>query len=811
MHNRHVVDQLHWRRLAQAAFLMLPPGSLKEEALDVRAVLWTLREGGLLGTDDGEVPRERVHRHGVLARRRLHERSEKAGRVGEARQPEHGRHSPIAPVHQLLPSLDQVARPRGQRLERRVGRQPRGRHGAHEQPLEDVVQLGRHDHEPADPLAYIREREPDGREQLVVSLQLLHEHDVHRRPVALARLCADIARLGHQLEQVARQGVDAVVGRRTAAVGGAGLQRDYHLEHRVARLDLRGDVRVGVLPERLGPVCLRQAGAGLQVGAEGAVFGHDVVWQRRESVRGRVKRLVTEELVHVHVHQPPVAVVGHPAAIVDLGDEVLERLPRRLLVLVEVEAQAQLRHLKVRVVKVVRDVPTEVAKLAPVDEERVEPAHREEQLLVLVRLCALREARLGKVLDEPRHIGLEPLGRLRGHLDAALEDADREGRVRRRGEPQAEGGVRLPRRQPLHDLVELAEPGHHQVAVGEEHPVPLADALVDEAEGVRRLALAERDRVEGHLALLRQLRQLVGRVDARGEDKDERRGGGRVGEHVGEVKHRRLGEARAQVVDDEGGGGEDDAVGPEAPHEDQPLHLGAARLPLARQLRRLRLWLRVATPLVPVRVRRAKGRDDVAEGGQLVELGDMVPRRLGQPVGARVLRLRRLVEDLPTAQEEVALGGIHLASAEQDLCTDLEGEEQLVCLEEGAAGGAVHKVSMVLVQARDPLRQLVRLCALCERGVEEADIGVERELVHRVDPRQVGEDEVEDRGAVGARPVPFPRGVDLGLRLLRDGELLLHLDRGGLGGLEGEHECLVLEERAGRLGEHAQDGVLQFD
>ena len=59
-----------------------------------------------------------------------------------------------------------------------------------------------------------------------------------------------------------------------------------------------------------------------------------------------------------------------------------------------------------------------------------------------------------------------------------------------------EGRVGLARGHRLNNLVELAEPRHHQVAVGEQHPVAIDDAAVDQRERVRRLALAERDELE---------------------------------------------------------------------------------------------------------------------------------------------------------------------------------------------------------------------------------------------------------------------------------------------------------------------------
>jgi hypothetical protein len=123
-----------------------------------------------------------------------------------------------------------------------------------------------------------------------------------------------------------------------------------------------------------------------------------------------------EETRHVDVHQPAVPVVGHTAAVVDLGDQVLERVPRRLIVLVEVQPQAQLGHLEIGIVEIVRDIPPQIEELAPVDEHGVEPAHGVEQLLVLEGLAARVELLVAHVVDQPRHVRLEALGRLGGHL-----------------------------------------------------------------------------------------------------------------------------------------------------------------------------------------------------------------------------------------------------------------------------------------------------------------------------------------------------------------------------------------------------------
>lgn len=50
------------------------------------------------------------------------------------------------------------------------------------------------------------------------------------------------------------------------------------------------------------------------------------------------------------------------------------------------------------------------------------------------------------------------LRRFRGHLDAGLQDGDREARVGARAEPEAEGRVRIFHLQLLHQLVQIGHP-----------------------------------------------------------------------------------------------------------------------------------------------------------------------------------------------------------------------------------------------------------------------------------------------------------------------------------------------------------------
>jgi len=66
------------------------------------------------------------------------------------------------------------------------------------------------------------------------------------------------------------------------------------------------------------------------------------------------------------------------SAVVDVCDEVLERIPRGIVVKIEVLGEQVLRHLEVRVVELVRDVPAEHQELATLDEDAVEVAERKQ-------------------------------------------------------------------------------------------------------------------------------------------------------------------------------------------------------------------------------------------------------------------------------------------------------------------------------------------------------------------------------------------------------------------------------------------------
>mmetsp|Transcript_19205 Transcript_19205/g.43456 ORF Transcript_19205/g.43456 Transcript_19205/m.43456 type:complete len:235 (+) Transcript_19205:171-875(+) len=127
--------ELHGERLGEAARLLEePPRALEEHAVAVGPFLGRLLElrrlllgARVVGRHDGKVPQERVDRQGVLAGRSLKDGGKEAGRVGEPREPVDGGDGALPPAVELLAAVHQIARPRRQGLERRVGEAPFGR------------------------------------------------------------------------------------------------------------------------------------------------------------------------------------------------------------------------------------------------------------------------------------------------------------------------------------------------------------------------------------------------------------------------------------------------------------------------------------------------------------------------------------------------------------------------------------------------------------------------------------------------------------------------------------------------------------
>ena len=101
---------------------------------------------------------------------------------------------------------------------------------------------------------------------------------------------------------------------------------------------------------------------------------------------------------------------------------------------------------------------------------------------------------------------------------------------------------------------------------------------------------------------------------------------------------------------------------------------------------------------------------------------------------------------------------------------------------------------MILVQTLYPLFYFNTLRAFVDGQLEQGNVRVQRELVHRIDKAHVVENEEEDRGTIGARPVLLPREIYLFLGLLGDDQRLLDRDRGRLGRLEGVQQIQIVEK-----------------
>lgn len=135
-------------------------------------------------------------------------------------------------------------------------------------------------------------------------------------------------------------------------------------------------------------------------------------------------------------------------------------------------------------------------------------------------------------------------------------------------------------------------------------------------------------------------------------------------------------------------------------------------------------------------------------------------------------------------------------------------------LEQAAARVLVDGVGVVQVQrpvALLDVQRALRLARLVDRHAEHVKVGVQRELVHGVDAGQVVQDEEEQGGAHGRRPVRVARRVDLLLRLLRHAQVLRHLLRRLLRRLQRVDQALVVQQRPGRRLQQRQDQVLQVD
>mmetsp|Transcript_66951 Transcript_66951/g.173574 ORF Transcript_66951/g.173574 Transcript_66951/m.173574 type:complete len:333 (+) Transcript_66951:1144-2142(+) len=327
-----------------------------------------------------------------------------------------------------------------------------------------------------------------------------------------------LRRVRNRLQEAFRHARDDLLAGLAAPAGGdAGLHADDGIEELLGLVELRRDQRIRVQPEDSGILVHWQR---LQVvpGLVQGALGWRVVRLQACEPEARHQHRRREVALQHRGDQPHVLVVCDAAAIVHLGDDVLQRCPGDLGLSDEVHAHLLAGHLEVGVHPLVGDVPTDGAELAALQDHRVEEGEAKEQFFVLSGLlrAGLVDV-LADVLEGTAEVGAQALRRLVRDLDAVLEDWHGEqGRGHAR-EPEAVLLVDLLRILRLLDLLKLAHPAGRQVAILQAHPVACVPAQLDEGLCLGALALAQGDEVQALAVPLLggQLQQVLRGVRAR--------------------------------------------------------------------------------------------------------------------------------------------------------------------------------------------------------------------------------------------------------------------------------------------------------
>mmetsp|Transcript_6911 Transcript_6911/g.16610 ORF Transcript_6911/g.16610 Transcript_6911/m.16610 type:complete len:820 (-) Transcript_6911:3765-6224(-) len=570
---------------------------------------------------------------------------------------------------------------------------------------------------------------------------------------------------------------DHVLLRLAAAAARSRLEREDDREVRVRLVHRARDVGIVVHAEDLGLGRDRERVKVVEVRLARRVavrLDRAVDARARELValgeHGRVDHIRDDDVGRAHV-----LIVRDAPAVVDERREHAHNVVRHVVVHVDVELELRAADVEVGLVEAVAYIPAERAKLLALDREGMEEAEAVEKLAVDHRLVRLLQV-LVRHLEEGRpHVGLEALRRLFGHLDAGLQHGDGEGLGGHRGEPEAELGVGLVLLHLLGDALELGHPRDRKVTVLKQDPVARLDAVGDVALGGRALALAERDRHHalGSAHFLGEEEQILRRVRARRQHEDERRHAARVVVARAEVERRRLNVLLARLLNYEVLHGVHHLVLAERADHAHALQRGEVveRLGEAGRLR-----LERVEDLLPLGHRLGELGRKLLEALDADHGADRGPDARGDPLGVGVLELDRVGRH---ARDEVApLLRVDLARALHDLDREEEREEQLVLLEERAADVVVHREREVLVEVGAADLNVAVLWRHLHAADEERVEPRKRVLVHRVHDREVGEAEVEERGAVRDRPVAL-RGLE---DLLRGDLGLGHLGLDLLGG-----------------------------
>eukprot|EP00965_Chrysotila_dentata_P214587 6188274-Pleurochrysis_carterae.AAC.1 len=410
-----------------------------------------------------------------------------------------------------------------------------------------------------------------------------------------------------------------------------------------------------------------------------------------------VERVRGQPVLTVGGEEPPVVLVGDPAAVLHLTDHVGERRPVH-------RAARCLGVSEVRLEKC--DRRRQRAKLAPLLHDRVQEANGREE-----RPPRADADRVEHVLAQPRIRCLEPRTdpgrRLGRQLDRRMEKRNREACMRLGGDPQLEVGIHV--LEPRQQLLELIQELDPQVAVLQHHPRALRHARGDELARGRLLALTHRDGAHLSLLALGQLEHRRGRVGALREHGDDRRGRRRLLLHRLERERLPVDVSVAQRLDNVGLHAEQRAVLAHAAHEHQPIERVDPLLVVGHFLRLRRV---VVEPVAPEQVVAIDHFRQLLEGGHRArELQDVEPDRVGEP-RERLLSFRRKVERGAAPQQHRRRRGRQHLGGGLHAHRQHERPHELVLLEQAALHVVGRLVGQVLEDVRDALGSERRLVAL---------------------------------------------------------------------------------------------------
>ena len=482
------------------------------------------------------------------------------------------------------------------------------------------------------------------------------------------------------------------------------------------------------------------------------------------------------------------------STVVALAARVGERGKWNVIVLVQEHLELPDRDPQVVLIELVRDVESDRPELLALHNNRVEEGQREQELPELIVLGgSVKEVALADRVKQirPQKTGLEPLWRLIRHLHGLLQNGNREEWGWVGGQPQPEVFVHLPGNEPLlADGLESWQETLCEVAVLQDYPEPVLDALLNPLHGHGALALTKRDGLHLDLLLFRKS-QKVGHW-IRTWRENEEQGRVRIGflEAWLQIERNRRDKLLAHNVRHVVCHSRDDLVRPEAPQNEELLEMGQLLLPLAREslCRRIRgvvdglpqIWV-IGDVFFEALV--------VTESGETTHF---VPHFRGDPAGGGIL-VGVLSNGHTTSQQESQLAAIDRTLCHLKLGSQQEGKEELVLLKEGPANVQIEEVSEVVRQDFEPLVQIFTLFTVRNGSDEQGHKPSKGVLVHRINVRQVCDAEEKNRAMLCDGLVTLSCLINLGLCLVGNLLLLGNIIRSHLCLLQNFHRSLVFE------------------